>query len=162
MWRSAQNDGSGQFQPCASAQTRPTPNLTLITRTPTLWGARGRHAAGRGSPAMHSSLMNFTCTSEKPCTYFTCVRVRVVHARCCNRGNTRYRVRFPFVLHTSYQDQITSVNMRAYTTPSPTMITVSYSNTQMQMVIMCWESIVGCSLFSVGAFVISNQNRRCP
>ena len=42
-----------QFQPCTSAQTDTTPDLTLtltliLTRTPTLWGARRRQ--GQGQP----------------------------------------------------------------------------------------------------------------
>jgi len=45
-----------QFQPCTSAQTNPTPEVTLTlsrtrTRTPILWGARGRQGQSRGSVA---------------------------------------------------------------------------------------------------------------
>ena len=71
MCWSAQNDVFGQFQPCtSSAQTNPTPVLTLtLYPTRSLWGARGWHEVGRGSPAIYTSLMIFTCTSEKPCTY---------------------------------------------------------------------------------------------
>lgn len=73
--RSAQNDVCGQFQPCTSAQTNPTPDLSLSltpTLTPTFRGARGRHEVGRGSPARHTSLMNFTWTSKnlaRTCEY---------------------------------------------------------------------------------------------
>ena len=56
----------GQFQPCTSAQTNPTPDVTL---TLTLWEARGRHEVGRGGPAMHTTPTNFTRTSEKSWTY---------------------------------------------------------------------------------------------
>ena len=47
-----------QFQPGTSAQTNPTPGLTLTlthtltpTLTLTLWGGRGRHGQSRGSAA---------------------------------------------------------------------------------------------------------------
>ena len=49
-----------------------------VAPPPTLWGARGRHEVGRGSPAIHASLMNFTCRSEKPCTYVRVCVLRVV------------------------------------------------------------------------------------
>ena len=43
----------GQLQPCTSAQTNPTPDVTLpltltLTLTLTPWGARDRHEVGRG------------------------------------------------------------------------------------------------------------------
>ena len=42
------------FQPCTSAQTNSTPDVTLtltLTLSPTLWGARGRQGQPRGSAA---------------------------------------------------------------------------------------------------------------
>ena len=66
MCRSAQNDVCCHFQPCTSAQTNPTDSRPNPSPNPNpLGGARGR----QWSPAMHTSLMNFTGTSEKPCTH---------------------------------------------------------------------------------------------
>ena len=48
----------GQFQPCTSAQTNPTPDETL-TLTITLLGARGRHEVGRGSHAAPPRVLVF-------------------------------------------------------------------------------------------------------
>ena len=71
-------------QPCTSAQINPAPDLTLtltltLTSTLTPWGARGRHEVGRGSPAIHTSLMNFICTSETLVRTYVRTSIRVVH-----------------------------------------------------------------------------------
>lgn len=57
---------------CTSAQINPIPGANRNPhRNPnpskTVWGARGRHEIGRGSPAIHAWLMNFACASTENC-----------------------------------------------------------------------------------------------
>ena len=67
MCRSAQffvQDVCGHFEPCTSAQTNPTPDLTL-TLTPTLWEARDRQGqSGAVFPKKLRAAQRPTSTSK--------------------------------------------------------------------------------------------------
>ena len=81
---SAQNfvqDVCGQFLPCTSAQTNPTPGLTQ-----TLWGARGRQGQPRGSSACFGCVFPTNLrAAEKPASTD---KTRILH-----------KVLRPIVLH---------------------------------------------------------------
>ena len=73
MCKSVQNDVCGQFQSRTSAQTNPTPDLTvsLNPRPNPLGGSRSaRGRQGQSCHTIYTSLcMIFTCTSAEPCTH---------------------------------------------------------------------------------------------
>ena len=95
----------GQFQPCATAQTNPTPDLLYCNPNlkpnanpyqPFGGVEVGTRSAGAVLPCTYYRILiatsinaeyltNFWCTSQKPCTYIyvMCASVRVVPKLIC-------------------------------------------------------------------------------
>ena len=75
-WLPYVQDMRRQFQPCTSAQTNPTPCLTL-TLTPTLWGTRGRQGQSRGSAACFGGVfIKKTLSGRRPALTN---KIRILH-----------------------------------------------------------------------------------